>query len=54
MVVAGCTAFMPKKHDAPCGSPCFGGGARGKELRELYKAGLMHGTKSHACKGGPQ
>lgn len=52
VVVPGCTAFRPKKHNAPCGAPCFGGGARGEDALRAYKNGLMHGTKSHVCRDG--
>lgn len=38
-------------HTAPCGLPCFGGGARGRDGLAAYKARKMHGIAGHACPG---
>lgn len=35
-----------EKHLAPCGAPCFGGGARVGDSLEVYKAGQMHGLRT--------
>jgi len=37
------------QHYAPCGLPCFGGGAVGREGRKAYRAGAMHGLRNRPC-----
>ncbi len=38
------------KHRAPCGLPCFGGGATtGDGSMEAYKSGQIHGLDTKPC-----
>lgn len=40
-------AWSTEPHDAPCGLPCFGGGARGREGIAAYREGRMHGLAGY-------
>ncbi len=44
-------SWFSASHKAPCGLPCFGGGAKGGEEIKLFRTGKMHGLKHAACPG---
>lgn len=47
----GIETWSPKRHKAPCGEVCLGGGVVGSADRGLYEAGRMHGIEGKQCPG---
>ena len=50
---AGATFTTPKRHDAPCGLPCMGGGIGSEVLRSMREAGKRLADVTHGSIGGP-